>query len=77
MRLLDLISDPQTNTLSHTKLGACVGLASGTAAFFIEVVRHQLTAELLLAYGALMSGHYILKRFVDSRGSTVDLEPKE
>lgn len=56
MKISDLVRDPGTGMLSHTKLWANVGYVALTWAFVVDAWGGGLTDMKILAYGAVVAG---------------------
>lgn len=67
MKLSDLIKDPGTDMLSHTKLWANIGYAALTWAFVADAMNGGLTDMKILAYGAVVAGSATASKFLSMR----------
>ena len=59
-----LVTDCRTGQLSHTKLYAHAGYLAMLIGFLWQVYRTGLTAELLLAFGAIFTGSAALSKLL-------------
>lgn len=57
MRLSDLISNPNTGRMSHTRLWANIACATATGMFIYQGVKATLTTEAWLIYLGLVGGY--------------------
>lgn len=64
MRLSELISNPDSGRLSHTKLWANVACATATGMFVFQGVKAALTAETWLIYLGLVGGYSAALRLI-------------
>lgn len=67
MKLSDLIRDPGTGMLSHTKLWANFGYAALTAGFVWDAFHGGLTDMKIFAYGAVVAGSATASKFLSMR----------
>lgn len=67
MKLSDLVKDPGTGMLSHTKLWANIGYAALTVAFLADAFGGHLTDMKILAYGAVVTGSAVASKFLSMR----------
>ncbi|WP_459199064.1 hypothetical protein ACQVRX_11305 [Ralstonia pseudosolanacearum] len=61
-RLAELVTDPETCRLSHTKLWPNVANLAATAIFMREGWDHRLTPEIWGVYLAAVGGYTVLMR---------------
>lgn len=66
MKFRDLICDPD-GSLSHTKVWSNIGFAAMTAAFVKTAALGDLTPELLLAYGAVLTAHHQISNYLGKK----------
>lgn len=65
MRLSDLIVDPGTGMLSHTKLWAHIAYATVTASFLhMTVSDNPPGLDLWLVYLGIVGGHGLVSKFL-------------
>lgn len=64
MRLAELISNPGTGRISHTKLWANVACAMATLMFGYQGVHGTLTADVWLIYLGLVGGYAAALRWI-------------
>ena len=67
MRLRELLLDPGTHTLSHSRLWSNVGTLALTVAFIRDAWLGGLTDMKILAYGGIVTGHALLSKMVSMR----------
>jgi len=67
-RLAELVTDPATGRLSHTKLWPNIANAAATVIFLREGWDHRLTPEIWGVYITGMGGYTVLMRYVNSKG---------
>ncbi|MCW3479719.1 hypothetical protein OL229_09110 [Neisseriaceae bacterium JH1-16] len=64
MRLAELISNPDTGRLSHTKLWANVACAAATGMFVYQGYKGALTLDTWLVYLGLVGGYSAALRLI-------------
>jgi hypothetical protein len=78
MKLSDLVRDPGTGMLSHTKIWANVGYFALTWAFMADAAAGHLTDMKIFAYGAVMAGSAVASKLLSMRyGGAGDIKPPE
>jgi len=75
VKLKDLITDPRDGSLSHTKIGSCIGLAAITAAFIKSAWAGTMTPELMLVYGGLTSASHFANNWLAQRLAKATPQP--
>lgn len=70
MKLAELITNPDTGRLSHTKLWANVACAASTAVFLKQGWAGTLSTESWLVYLGVVGGYVVAQRWVASRKPT-------
>lgn len=76
MKYQELFTD-QNGTLSHTKLWSNIGMATLTVSFLVGTYTHELTPELILAYGSIVVLGRVSSKYLDTLGNTGVKENKE
>lgn len=76
MNWKELITD-QNGTLSHTKLWSNIGMAALTVSFLIGTYTHELTPELILAYGSIVVLGRVSSKYLDTLGNARVKEREE
>ncbi|MCG8993234.1 hypothetical protein LH427_09640 [Laribacter hongkongensis] len=64
MRLSDLVSNPDTGRLSHTKLWANVACAAATGMFVYQGIKGTLSTDTWLIYLGLVGGYAAALRMI-------------
>ncbi|GHD63803.1 hypothetical protein [Jeongeupia chitinilytica] len=64
MKILELISNPDTGRLSHTKLWANVACAASTGVFIYQGIKGTLTVEAWAVYLGLVGGYVAALRYI-------------
>ncbi|MXR36726.1 hypothetical protein [Craterilacuibacter sinensis] len=64
MRLSDLISNPDTGRMSHTKLWANVACATATGMFVYQGMHNTLSTDTWLIYLGLVGGYAAALRLI-------------
>lgn len=64
MRLSELISNPDSGRLSHTKLWANIACATASGMFIYQGVKATLTSETWLVYLGLVGGYSAALRLI-------------
>lgn len=67
MKLSDLVTNPQTNRLSHTKLWANVACAASTAVFIKQGFAGTLSSDGWLVYLGVVGGYAVAQRWLANR----------
>ncbi|EEG08973.1 hypothetical protein [Pseudogulbenkiania ferrooxidans] len=67
MHLADLITNPATGRLSHSKLWANIACASATGMFVYQGVAGTLTAETWLIYLGVVGGYSAARSWIATR----------
>ncbi|WP_293934021.1 hypothetical protein [Iodobacter sp.] len=69
MNLSDLVTNPQTNRLSHTKLWANIACAASTAVFIKQGFAGTLSSDGWLVYLGVVGGYAVAQRWLANRKS--------
>lgn len=64
MHLAELVTNPESGRLSHTKLWANVACAAATGMFVYQGVKDTLTADTWLIYLGLVGGYAAALRLI-------------
>ena len=64
MHLSELVTNPDTGRLSHTKLWANIACCTSTGVFVWQAHAGQLTAEVWLIYLGLVGGYAAALRLI-------------
>ena len=67
MRLSDLVTNPASGRLSHSKLWANIAYASATGMFVYQGVAGVLTAETWLIYLGAVGGYSAARSWIATR----------
>jgi len=67
MKLADLVRDPGTGMLSHTKLWANVGYLALTWSFVVDAWNGGLTDMKIFAYGAVVAGSAVASKAISMK----------
>ena len=77
MRLMELITDPN-GTLSHTKLWSNIGMFIVSITYCWHVYKHELSPDLMLAYGGIVVFGRAASKYIDTKGQTSSVDiPQE
>lgn len=69
MRLADLITNPDTGRLSHTKLWANMACLAATGMFIFQGIKGTLTADTWLIYLGLVGSYSAALRLIATKRS--------
>ena len=72
MKLSELITNPDTGRLSHTKLWANVACAASTAVFLKQGWAGTLTAEVWFVYLGVVGGYAVARRWLANKSGGTD-----
>lgn len=72
MKLADLVRDPGTGLLSHTKLWANIAYAAATAAFLKQAWAGTITSDIWLFYLGIVGAHSAISKFISMRYGKVE-----
>jgi hypothetical protein len=72
-KLSELISDPN-GTLSHTKVWSNIGMFIITITYCWHVYKHELTPDLMLAYGGIVVFGRAASKYIDANNNTTSIE---
>ncbi|MBI5816701.1 MAG: hypothetical protein HZB29_13950 [Nitrospinae bacterium] len=67
MPIKDLVTDPGTGQMSHTKLWANIAYASSTGAFVYTVIIGSATADIWLIYLGIVGASATASKFLSLR----------
>jgi hypothetical protein len=67
MSLVDLLQNPATGRLSHSKLWANIACASATGMFIYQGAMGTLTAEVWLIYLGVVGGYSAARSWIAAR----------
>ncbi|ELK83440.1 hypothetical protein [Neisseria meningitidis] len=74
MRILDILKNPATGNVSHSKLWANVACAAGTFKF---VMLPDPSAEIWAVYLGIVGGYAVARSFVSVKRQEVENESRE
>jgi hypothetical protein len=72
MKLSDLITEPNTGRLSHSKIWANIACASATVVFVRQGWAGTLSADIWFAYLGIVGGYAVAQRWLASRKGGTD-----
>jgi hypothetical protein len=67
MKISELITDPTTGCISHTKVWTNIAYATTTGVFIMQAYKATLTPDIWLIYLAVVGAHNVASKMITAK----------